>query len=116
MINTDIINVLYIVAAILFIFGLKMLSHQETAKKGNMISAFGMLIAIISALVSHNVLQWQWVLVGIVTGAVVGAFASRTVAMTAMPEMVALFNGFGGTASLLVGWAEYQKGNPTIHI
>lgn len=109
MLNTDFINLLYIIAAILFIFGLKMLSHQESARKGNMISAIGMLIAIIAALVSNNVLQWQWIAVGIIAGSIVGAVASRVVAMTAMPEMVALFNGFGGAASLLVGWAEYQR-------
>lgn len=109
MLHTDVINVLYIVAAILFIFGLKMLSKQGTAKKGNLISAIGMFIAIVAALVSNNVLQWQWIAVGIIAGSIVGAVASRMVAMTAMPEMVALFNGFGGAASLLVGFAEYQR-------
>ncbi|MBZ4684132.1 MAG: H+-translocating transhydrogenase subunit beta [Fusobacteriaceae bacterium] len=109
MINIDIINMLYILSAILFIFGLKMLSNQKTARKGNMVSAIGMLFAIIGALVSNNVLQWQWIALGIIAGSIVGAVASRIVAMTAMPEMVALFNGFGGAASLLVGWVEYQK-------
>ncbi len=109
MLNSDVINLLYIVSAILFIYGLKMLGNQETARKGNFISAIGMLIAIVAALVSNNVLQWQWIAVGIVAGSIVGAVASRMVAMTAMPEMVALFNGFGGAASLLVGWAEYQR-------
>lgn len=107
--HADIINVLYIIAAILFILGLRMLSSQKTAKRGNLLSAIGMLVAIVAALVSNNVLQWQWVAVGMVSGALVGAVASRRVAMTAMPELVALFNGFGGAASLLVGWAEYQK-------
>lgn len=109
MLNETIINLLYIAAAILFIFGLKMLGNARKARKGNMISAIGMLIAIIAALVSHNVLQWQWVAVGMLAGTIVGAFGARMVAMTAMPEMVALFNGFGGAASLLVGWAEYQR-------
>lgn len=109
MIHSDIVNLMYIVAAILFIFGLKMLGRQDQARRGNLISALGMLIAIIAALVSHNILQWQWIAVGIIAGSLVGAIASKKVAMTAMPEMVALFNGFGGAASLLVGWAEYQK-------
>lgn len=109
MLNETIINSLYIVAAILFIFGLKMLGNAKKARKGNFISAIGMLVAIVAALVSHNVLQWQWIAIGIVAGTIVGAFAARMVAMTAMPEMVALFNGFGGAASLLVGWAEYQR-------
>ncbi len=109
MIPLDIINLMYIIAAILFILGLKMLGRQDQARKGNLISAIGMLIAIIAALISHNSLQWQWIGLGIVGGSLVGAIASKKVAMTAMPEMVALFNGFGGAASLLVGWAEYQK-------
>lgn len=109
MINEVIINLLYIVAAILFIFGLKMLGNAKLARKGNLVSAIGMLIAIVAALVSNNVLQWQWVAIGMVAGAIVGAIAARMVAMTAMPEMVALFNGTGGAASLLVGWSEYQR-------
>lgn len=109
MINVELINLLYIVSAIMFIFGLKMLGNQETAKRGNLISAVGMFIAIIAALLTNNVLQWQWIIIGTVAGSIVGVVASKKVAMTAMPEMVALFNGFGGAASLLVGWAEYQK-------
>ena len=109
MINENIINLSYIIAAILFIFGLKMLGNAKKARKGNMISAVGMLIAIVAALVSNNVLQWQWVAIGMIAGSIVGALGARMVAMTAMPEMVALFNGFGGVASLLVGWSEYQR-------
>jgi NAD(P) transhydrogenase subunit beta len=86
-----------------------MLGNAGKARKGNLVSAIGMFIAIIAALTSNNVLQWQWIAVGIIAGAIVGAVASRKVAMTAMPEMVALFNGFGGAASLLVGWSEYQR-------
>lgn len=109
MISSDYINILYIIAAILFIYGLKMLGKAQKARKGNFVSAIGMLIAVIAALVSNSSLQWQWIAVGVVAGTVVGALASRMVAMTAMPEMVALFNGFGGASSLLVGWAEYQR-------
>lgn len=109
MINVNIINILYIISAILFIYGLKMLGKADQARKGNLVSAIGMFIAIMAALVSNNVLHWQWIAIGIVAGSIVGAVASRMVGMTAMPEMVALFNGFGGAASLLVGWAEYQR-------
>ncbi|MBM7540765.1 NAD(P)(+) transhydrogenase (Re/Si-specific) subunit beta [Amphibacillus cookii] len=109
MINDTIINLLYILAAILFIVGLKMLGNAQKARQGNLISALGMLIAILAALVSHDVLQWQWIAIGMIAGAIVGAVAARLVAMTAMPEMVALFNGFGGAASLLVGWSEYHR-------
>ena len=109
MINFELINLLYIVASVLFILGLKMLGKADTARKGNRISAIGMLIAIVAALLTNMEIHWLWILLGIAAGSVVGALASRLVAMTAMPEMVALFNGFGGAASLLVGWAEYQK-------
>lgn len=109
MINIEWINFLYIIAAILFIIGLKMLGKADTARKGNRLSAIGMLIAIVAALVTNTEIHWLWILIGIAAGSLVGALASRLVAMTAMPEMVALFNGFGGAASLLVGWAEYQR-------
>ena len=103
----------YIIASILFIFGLKMLSRADTARRGNTISAVGMLIAIISVLLSQG-LDFTWIIVGIVVGSAIGAVAARKVKMTAMPEMVALFNGFGGIASLLVGWAEYHKAQITL--
>lgn len=102
-------NLLYIIASILFVFGIKMLGRPESARRGNTLSALGMLLAIITALLSDQIIHWQWIAVGIAAGAVVGALAARLVAMTAMPEMVALFNGFGGIASLLVGWAEFEK-------
>jgi NAD(P) transhydrogenase subunit beta len=108
-----IIDLSYIVASVLFIFGLKMLSSPTTARRGNMISALGMLIAIVATLVSGG-MQYQWIVVGAVIGAVTGGFAARLVKMTAMPEMVALFNGFGGIASLLVGWAEFLRPEITI--
>jgi NAD(P) transhydrogenase subunit beta len=98
----------YIVAAILFVFGLKMLGSQTTARKGNLVSAVGMLIAIATTLTAMAEIRWTWLLVGVCAGAVVGALAARLVKMTAMPEMVGLFNGFGGLASLLVGWAEFH--------
>ncbi len=103
------INALYIIASILFIYGLKMLGNQKTARKGNMISSLGMLIAIVAALLSAKIVHWEFILIAIVLGSFVGIIASQRVAMTSMPQMVALFNGFGGIASLLVGWAEFQK-------
>ncbi len=102
-----VIPVLYIVSAILFVFGIKQLSKATTARRGNATSALGMLIAVIATLVGRG-LQFQWIIVGALAGAVIGVLASRLVKMTAMPEMVALFNGFGGLASLLVGWGTYQ--------
>jgi NAD(P) transhydrogenase subunit beta len=98
------INLSYIVAAVLFILGLKLLGSPATARRGNMLSALGMLLAVVVTLLDHAIIDYRWILLGMVIGGVVGALAARLVAMTAMPEMVALFNGFGGIASLLVGW------------
>lgn len=106
------INLVYIVAAALFIFGLKMLSKPSSARLGNLISAVGMLLAVVVTLFVKQVISYEYIVVGIVIGSVVGAVAARIVAMTQMPEMVALFNGFGGIASLLVGWEVYHS-NPT---
>ena len=103
---TDVhINLAYIVAAALFVFGLKMLASPATARRGNLLSAIGMLVAIVATLTGQGIVSYQWILAGVVAGGVIGALAARLVAMTSMPEMVALFNGSGGTASLLVGWA-----------
>ena len=99
--------ILYIISAILFVFGIKQLSKATTARRGNATSALGMLIAIVATLVGRG-FQFQWIIVGALAGAIVGVVASKLVKMTAMPEMVALFNGFGGLASLLVGWGTYQ--------
>lgn len=98
-----IIQLGYVVAAGLFIFGLKMLGSPDTARKGNGTSAIGMLVAIVAALLDQGIVQYEYILGGMVVGGAVGAVAARTVAMTSMPEMVALFNGVGGAASGLVG-------------
>ncbi len=95
----------YVVSAALFILGLKNLGSPATARKGNLISASGMLLAIVVALLDQGIVEYQFIILGILVGGVIGAAVARLVAMTAMPEMVALFNGFGGLASLLVGWA-----------
>lgn len=102
------VNLFYIVAAILFVFGIKMLGKANTAKRGNMLSAVGMLLAIVVTLLSKG-LDYKLVLGGLALGGAIGAVAAKRVQMTGMPELVALFNGFGGLASLLVGWAEYHR-------
>ena len=104
-----IINLSYIVAAVLFIYGLKMLSSPATARNGNLISSLGMLIAVVVTLFHHDIIDYKWIIIGIAVGSIIGAFVARMVAMTQMPEMVALFNGFGGIASLLVGWGAYHS-------
>jgi NAD(P) transhydrogenase subunit beta len=103
------INTAYIIASILFILGLKMLGRQATARRGNLLSGIGMLIAIVVTLLDHNVINYTWIIIGLVTGTVLGLGCAYLVKMTAMPEMVALLNGFGGLASLIVGAAEYFR-------
>lgn len=100
-----VISLGYVLASGLFIFGLKKLGSPATARKGNMISAVGMLTAIVVALLDQGIVDFTWIAAGMVVGGAIGAIAARAIAMTSMPEMVALFNGLGGAASLLVGWA-----------
>lgn len=99
------IQLAYVVSAALFIFGLKGLGSAATARRGNMLSAVGMLVAIVAALLDQGIVDYTFILGGMVVGGLIGAAAARMVQMTSMPEMVALFNGFGGMASLLVGVA-----------
>ena len=103
------INSAYIVASGLFILGLKMLGRQATARKGNLLSGVGMLIAIVVTLFDRNVINFTWIGVGLVAGTLIGLACARLVKMTAMPEMVALLNGLGGLASLIVGAAEFLR-------
>ncbi|MBN7799057.1 NAD(P)(+) transhydrogenase (Re/Si-specific) subunit beta [Parahaliea mediterranea] len=103
----------FVVAAALFIFGLKLLGSPATARRGNMLSSVGMLLAIIAALLDQGIVEFQWILAGVVVGGAIGAAAARLVKMTSMPEMVALFNGFGGMASLLVGAAALSTAGNT---
>lgn len=102
------IELAYIASAILFIIGIKKLGSAETARQGNRISALGMLIAVIATL-SNQAMSFQYIAIGVLIGALIGGIAASRVQMTSMPEFVALFNGTGGLASLLVGWAEYQN-------
>lgn len=104
--NTEIlINLVYVVAAVLFILGLKLLGSPATARKGNLVSSAGMFIAVVVTLLDQNIIEFQYIIIGIAIGTLIGAAVARKVEMTSMPEMVALFNGFGGLASLFVGWA-----------
>jgi NAD(P) transhydrogenase subunit beta len=85
-----------------------MLSSPATARRGNLISAVGMLLAIVVTLFAQGI-DFKWILVGVVIGSAIGLIAAFKVEMTSMPEMVALFNGFGGIASLLLAWSEYHQ-------
>jgi len=105
MMQSNIANLLYLVASVLFIFGLKGLTHPGSAVRGNMISAAGMFIAVVTALVSEADLSWGIIVAGVVTGGLVGTILALKTRMTAIPQLVALFNGFGGGASVLVAGA-----------
>ena len=106
LIDTGWINLAYVVASILFINGLKGLTHPRTAVKGNLTSAVGMLLAVVVTLLANG-LDYTLIIVGAVIGGLIGAVAAMRVQMTQMPEMVALFNGFGGGASVLVAGAAF---------
>ena len=107
---TILVNLSYIAASILFIVGLKMLGSPDTARKGNFLSSSGMLLAVLITLLDQNIVDYKYIAGALVAGSIVGYFAATKVKMTSMPEMVAIFNGFGGIASLLVGSAEYVSG------
>src|SRR3954452_7727064 len=94
--DPDLIRSLYIVAFILFIVGLRLLNHPRTARRGNLVAAVGMAIAIVATLLLPSVGDYGLIALGVGIGVVVGVPAARNVKMTAMPQMVALFNGVGG--------------------
>src|SRR5688572_29726331 len=102
-------RLMYLVAAVLFIVGLQRLQSPATARGGNALSGLGMLIAIVATLLVADVVSWTVIVAGLLVGTAIGYWAARTVRMTSMPQMVALLNGFGGAASLLVGGAEFLK-------
>ena len=108
------INLAYLVAGILFILGLKGLTHPRTAVRGNLLGAFGMLLAVVATLCDHQVLGYTTIALGIALGAIVGAVMAIKVQMTTMPQLVALFNGLGGGASVLVAFAALALGTESI--
>jgi NAD(P) transhydrogenase subunit beta len=107
--TTDlVINFSYVLAAALFIFGLKLLGHPSSARKGNLLSAIAMLIAIVVTMFDNNIVSFQMIAIAMLAGSIIGILAARMIAMTAMPEMVSLLNGIGGLASLFVAWATVE--------
>ncbi len=105
------INLAYLVSGILFILGLKGLTHPRTAVRGNLLGAIGMLVAVVATLCDYQVLGYKTIALGIIVGAIVGAVMAIKVQMTAMPQLVALFNGLGGGASVLVSYAALAAGD-----
>ncbi len=117
--DPDFIRSLYIVAFVLFIVDLRLMNHPRTARKGNVIGAIGMGIAVIATLLIESVGDYALIALGVAVGTAVGVPAARSVKMTAMPQMVALFNGVGGGAVALISWVEYREalaigGNPEL--
>jgi NAD(P) transhydrogenase subunit beta len=105
----DAIQIIYLIATFFFIRGLKLLNSPATARKGNQYAAIGMLIGIVVTLFDQQIISFEWIIAGIVVGSLIGAVLAKKVAMTAMPELVAVFNGFGGGASALVAWGEFSR-------
>jgi NAD(P) transhydrogenase subunit beta len=107
--KTALIDLAYLLSAVLFIFGLKRMQSPVTARTGNVLASLGMLVAVVATLFLQEILTWPIMVAGVVLGGLIGVVLARTVEMTAMPELVAVFNGFGGAASALVAGAETAK-------
>src|SRR6056297_1391539 len=99
------VNLSYLLAAVLFIAGLKGLGHPKTAVRGNLMGAVGMLLAILTTLISAEILSLPLILAGLLIGSIIGTVLALSIKMTAMPQLVGLFNGFGGLASAMVAGA-----------
>jgi len=106
----DAATALYIVAFSLFIIGIKQGTHPTTAKRGNLIAAVGMAIAVVTTLLLDGIGNWGLIVAGLAIGSAVGVVASIRVQMTSMPQMVALYNGVGGGAVALIAWSEIRHG------
>ena len=106
-----IIPIIYLLSAVYFILGLIQLSHPRTAFKGNTTAAIGMLMAIIGTVIKTEIVSYDLIIIGLIVGGAVGVVFAKRVEMTSMPQLVALFNGFGGLSSLLVATAEVYKGS-----
>ncbi len=104
-----IVKLSYLLASVLFILGLKLLSSPKTARRGNLYGALGMLLAVIVTLTDQKIIDFTYILAGLLIGSAVGVWLAEKIEMTAMPQMVGVLNGFGGGASALVAYAEYLR-------
>src|SRR5947209_7274129 len=111
----SVLTIIYLISSVTFIIGLKMLSHPETARKGNLVAATGMTLAILGTIfiyqdkyTGQRLHNYGWIFSGLLIGGVVGVLAARKVKMTAMPEMVSLFNGMGGACAALISIIEFD--------
>jgi|TARA_B110000240_G_C13461971_1_gene437110 NAD(P) transhydrogenase subunit beta len=110
-----VINFTYVLAAALFILGLKLLGHPSSARKGNALSSIAMLLAIIVTLFDQQIVNFELIAIAMIAGSIVGIFAARLIAMTSMPELVSLLNGIGGLASLFVAWSTVEGNSQLSH-
>ena len=112
--STHLIDLTYLLAAVLFILGLKGLTHPRTAVRGNLLGAIAMLLAVVVTLLDKQVIRYEWIVAGLAVGTIIGVILAVMIQMTAMPQLVAMFNGFGGGASVLVaGAALFQAAGST---
>lgn len=117
--TSGILEITYVVASVLFIFGLKMLSHPETARRGNFLAAIGMVFAIIATILFHKkdgqpIGNIGWIIAAIAIGTAIGWVIAKRVKMTAMPQLVSFFNGMGGAAAALISMMEFPHVSPEL--
>ena len=110
--DSNVTGLLYLATIVCFILALRFLSSPKHARRGNWIGGVGMLIAIATTLLQKGIGNWALIVVGGAIGAIVGVVGARKVKMTAMPQMVALFNGVGGGAAALISLAEFHREAP----
>jgi NAD(P) transhydrogenase subunit beta len=113
---TEYQTVFYLFTVIFFIFGLKLLTSAKTARKGNLLSALGMLIAITATLLYKGILSYDLIIIGLVIGSIIGVVSAYAVDMRAIPQFVAILNGFGGGVSALVAIVEFLKGELPVNV
>src|SRR6476660_7884575 len=110
----NILTIIYLIGSVTFIIGLKMLSNPATARRGNLIAAAGMSLAILGTIFLYkddngdNLHNYGWIFGGILIGAIIGTLAAKKIKMTAMPEMVSMFNGMGGACAALISIVEFN--------
>src|SRR5271170_7841961 len=111
--NEFLMNMIYIISSVLFAFGLKFLGSPVSARRGNMLSALGMVLAVLATLCNGHIISFQWILIGVIIGASLGALVAFKAAMTQMPQMIALLHGCGALASVFVDWTAYKVNGAT---
>jgi len=105
----DLLQLFYLLSAILFVMGLRGLSHPKTARRGMFLAELGMLLAIIGTLLNHEIIDYKWIAAGLVLGTLIGVPMAIWIPMTAVPQRTALSHSFGALAASLIGISEYYR-------